>query len=47
MNRGKLKLLDLKFMLIEYKRTKSLTKAVDIVDWLYDELIKKAFEVKK
>lgn len=38
---------ELKLKLLEYKRTKSLTKAVDICEYLYDELIKKHSEVYK
>lgn len=36
---------ELKLKLLEYKRTKSLTKAIDICEYLYDELIKKHSEV--
>lgn len=41
------KLDELKLKLLEYKRTKSITLAVDICEYLYDELIKKHSEVYK
>ena len=40
------KLDELKLMLLEYKRSRSLVQATDICDYLYDELIKKHSEVK-
>ena len=39
------KLDELKLKLLEYRRTKSITQAVDICEYLYDELIKKHSEV--
>lgn len=39
------KLDELKLMLLEYKRSKSLVKATEICEYLYDELIKKHSEV--
>ena len=39
------KLDELKLMLLEYKRSKSISKAVDICEYLYEELITKHSEV--
>ena len=40
------KLDELKLKLLEYKRSKSISKAVDICEYLYEELIAKQSEVK-
>lgn len=37
---------ELKLKLLEYKRTKSIVKAVDICEYLYNELIKKYSELE-
>lgn len=39
------KLDELKLKLLEYKRSKSITQAVDICEYLYNELIKNNSEV--
>lgn len=41
LDESELKLLELKLRLLEWKRTKSITCATDICEYLYNELIKK------